>query len=98
MSVTNKSLRCINCGNTFTFTAEVNERFEHKGNVYEPKHCLSCGHTQTTQNTIGSRYRRKIYPAVCAGCGKDTIVPFEPSDDVPVYCSSCYSWAAQSRY
>ena len=31
-----------------------------------------------------------MYPAVCAECGKDTQVPFQPRGDRPVYCSDCY--------
>jgi len=31
-----------------------------------------------------------MYPVVCAECGKDTEVPFEPRGDRPVYCSDCY--------
>ena len=31
-----------------------------------------------------------MYPAVCAQCGKDTEVPFQPRGDRPVYCSDCY--------
>ena len=35
--------------------------------------------------------RREMFPAVCAQCGKDTMVPFQPSNEQPVYCSECYS-------
>ena len=31
-----------------------------------------------------------MYPAVCAQCGKNTEVPFQPRGDKPVYCSDCY--------
>ena len=31
-----------------------------------------------------------MYPAVCAQCGKDTEVPFQPRGDRPVYCSDCF--------
>jgi CxxC-x17-CxxC domain-containing protein len=33
---------------------------------------------------------RQMYPAVCAQCGKDTQVPFQPRGDKPVYCSDCF--------
>ena len=33
---------------------------------------------------------RQMYPAVCAQCGKDTKVPFQPRGDKPVYCSDCF--------
>ena len=40
----------------------------------------------------GSSYggQRQMYPAVCAQCGKQTEVPFQPRGDRPVYCSDCY--------
>ena len=45
---------------------------------------------------------REMHPAVCAECGKDTMVPFRPRGDRPVYCSDCYSrqggGARTSRY
>jgi CxxC-x17-CxxC domain-containing protein len=31
------------------------------------------------------------YPAVCADCGKSTMVPFIPRGDRPVYCRSCFN-------
>lgn len=31
-----------------------------------------------------------MYQAVCAECGKDCEVPFQPSGDKPVYCSTCF--------
>lgn len=37
------------------------------------------------------RREREMFPAVCAQCGKDTQVPFQPSGDRPVYCSDCFS-------
>jgi CxxC-x17-CxxC domain-containing protein len=44
----------------------------------------------------GGGQRREMYPAVCAQCGKETQVPFQPRGDRPVYCSDCYS--AQRGY
>ena len=37
------------------------------------------------------RREREMFPAVCAQCGKDTQVPFQPTGDRPVYCSDCFS-------
>lgn len=31
------------------------------------------------------------YPAVCATCGKETVVPFEPRSGRPVYCRDCFT-------
>jgi CxxC-x17-CxxC domain-containing protein len=32
-----------------------------------------------------------MFAAVCAQCGQQTQVPFEPRGDKPVYCSACFS-------
>ena len=34
---------------------------------------------------------RKMYKAVCAECGKECEVPFEPTSDKPVYCQACFA-------
>jgi CxxC-x17-CxxC domain-containing protein len=34
--------------------------------------------------------RRQMHKAVCDECGKDCEVPFKPSGDKPIYCSSCF--------
>jgi CxxC-x17-CxxC domain-containing protein len=31
------------------------------------------------------------YPAICADCGRSTMVPFVPRGDRPVYCRSCFN-------
>ena len=36
------------------------------------------------------RPQREMFPAVCAECGKETMVPFKPSDR-PVYCRECFN-------
>lgn len=33
---------------------------------------------------------RQMYPAICAQCGKETEVPFQPRSDKPVYCRECF--------
>ena len=46
----------------------------------------------------GSYQERKMYPATCADCKKETEVPFEPSGDRPVYCLDCFKrMKAQER-
>jgi len=34
--------------------------------------------------------RPTMYQAVCAECGKECEVPFQPTGDKPVYCSTCF--------
>ena len=33
--------------------------------------------------------RDRVYPAICARCGKETTVPFKPDGVRPVYCPEC---------
>ena len=100
MSFENKSIQCSDCGVTFTFTVEEQEFFASKGYTNEPKRCPSCRAARKAgRSGYGSygRSQRQMYPAVCAQCGKDTEVPFEPRSGRPVYCSECYSKVRANR-
>ena len=94
MSFTDKQLECNDCGRPFTFSADEQEFFANKGFTNEPKRCPEC-RAAKKQERGGGRGgyggSRQMYPAVCAQCGTDTQVPFEPRGDRPVYCSQCYS-------
>ena len=98
MSFSEKTLQCFECGATFTFSAEEQEFFANKGYTNEPKRCPSCREAKRANrdNSAGYGQRRQMYPAVCAECGKETEVPFEPRQDRPVYCSDCYNKVRQS--
>ena len=101
MSYTDKSIQCSDCGTTFTFSAEEQELFASKGYTNEPKRCLPCRQARKAERYGDSGYsyrpRREMFPAVCAQCGKDTEVPFEPREGRPVYCSDCYNKVRLSR-
>ena len=94
MSFEDKTLQCSECGTTFTFSAEEQEFFQSKGYTNEPKRCPACRQARKAErygSSGGFGYRpRQMFPAVCAECGKDTEVPFEPREGRPVYCSECY--------
>ncbi len=92
MSFADKTLQCVDCGMDFVFTAEEQEFFATKGYTNEPKRCLTCRRTRRTRRSdSGDGYQnRQMYSAVCAQCGKDCEVPFEPRDGRPVYCSDCF--------
>ena len=32
-----------------------------------------------------------MYSVICAECGREATVPFEPRADRPVYCRECFS-------
>ncbi len=93
MSLQDKSLQCSDCGQAFTFTSGEQEFFQTKGYTNEPKRCPSCRQNRRSERNGSSGFRsnRQMFPAVCAQCGKETEVPFEPREGRPVYCNDCYS-------
>ena len=101
MGFQDKSLQCSDCGATFTFSAEEQEFFQTKGYTNEPKRCPVCREARRAQrygnDGYGYRSRRQMFPAVCAECGKETEVPFQPREGRPVYCSECYSKIRTTR-
>ena len=38
----------------------------------------------------GARGEREMFSATCSSCGQEAQVPFQPSGDKPVYCSTCF--------
>jgi CxxC-x17-CxxC domain-containing protein len=106
MGYQDKSIQCSDCGNTFTFSAEEQEQFASRGYTNEPKRCLTCRQSRKSQrhegngsrnNSFGYRAPREMFSVVCAQCGKETQVPFEPRSGRPVYCSDCYSKVRTTR-
>lgn len=102
MSFQDKTIECADCGASFTFSAEEQEFFATKGYTNEPKRCPPCRQAKKAErygSGGGSRFRgeRQMFPAVCAQCGQDTEVPFEPREGRPVYCSTCFNEQKTSR-
>ena len=96
-----KTLTCRDCGASFTFTASEQEFFASKGFTNEPGRCASCRSARKESRGGGyssggysgggnGRRDQQMFSAVCAQCGKDAQVPFQPRGDKPVYCSTCY--------
>ena len=102
MPYTDKILTCVDCGAQFTFSAEDQEYHASRGFTNEPKRCSSCRQARKAERGQGGYgpSSRPTYPAVCAECGQQTELPFEPRGDRPVYCHSCYTerQPAPSRY
>jgi len=83
-----KTLVCRDCGNEFVFTAGEQEFYAEKGLEHEPTRCKDC---RAARKNAG-RGQRELYTAVCASCGGEARVPFQPREDGrPVYCSECYA-------
>lgn len=84
---TNDPGRCPDC--RAARKAERGSSYHSSGNDY--------GSRNYSGYSSYDRPRRQMYPAVCAQCGKDTEVPFQPTGTKPVYCSSCFSGARSYR-
>ena len=97
MAFTDKTLSCADCGTSFVFSASEQETFASRGYTNEPKRCSSCRESRRSQlqgpgsMSSGQGGSRQMFSAVCAQCGAETQVPFEPRQGRPVYCSDCYN-------
>ena len=80
-----KTLVCKECGQEFVFTAGEQEFYAERGFQNEPQRCKACRDARKN----AARGPREYFTAVCAACGGEARVPFEPKSDRPVYCSGC---------
>jgi len=96
MEFQDKVLKCVDCGSDFVFTAGEQLFFHDKQFKNEPKRCKACktkrvavlGAPQAPGQT--HRYTKVETQAVCSGCGKETTVPFRPTQGRPVFCRECF--------
>ncbi len=82
-----KTLVCKDCGNEFIFTAGEQEFYAEKNFEHEPQRCKEC----RIARKRAARGAREMFTAVCASCGGEAKVPFQPKEDRPVYCSECFA-------
>lgn len=99
MEFQDKTLQCVDCGNDFVFSAAEQAFFHDKQFKNEPKRCRSCKAKRVA--AVGGNVRqitRKIETAaVCSMCGKQTTVPFRPTQGRPVLCRECFTQAARQH-
>ncbi len=92
MTLTDKTLVCRDCGQEFTFSAGEQEFFASRGLQNEPKRCPQCRSARrSARGESTGAPQRQVHTAICAACGVETTVPFEPRQERPVYCKDCYS-------
>jgi CxxC-x17-CxxC domain-containing protein len=99
MEFQDKVLTCIDCGASFVFTAGEQLFFHDKQFKNEPKRCKACkskrvavlNAPQTHHNNHGRQYSRVETRATCSQCGKETTVPFRPTQGRPVLCRECFT-------
>jgi CxxC-x17-CxxC domain-containing protein len=98
MELTDQLLVCRDCNQEFVFTVGEQEFYASRNLMNTPSRCPSCRAARKAQSGGGysggrggsSRAPRQMYTATCASCGNEALVPFQPREDKPVYCSDCY--------
>jgi CxxC-x17-CxxC domain-containing protein len=95
VSFVDRTLKCRDCGQEFVFTAGEQAFYEEKGFQNEPTRCRECRdlrkRDRDTGGSRGNGQARQLYTVVCADCGAETEVPFQPRGDRPVYCRDCFA-------
>ncbi len=105
MEFQDKVLTCIDCGAGFIFTAGKQLFFHDKQFKNEPKRCKVCKSRRVAiitasadpangnggGNGNGARYARVETRATCSQCGKETTVPFRPTQNRPILCRECFT-------
>lgn len=92
MEFNDRTLSCADCGADFTFTANEQQFYAERGFTNEPKRCKTCRDKRkgSRDGGGGGRGQRQMTTVICASCGTETQVPFQPVSGRPVYCRDCY--------
>ena len=97
MALSDQTLFCRDCNSEFIFTVGEQEFFASHNLTNAPTRCPSCRAARKAQANGGygdsrssSREQRQMYTAICSNCGNEALVPFQPREDKPVYCSDCF--------
>jgi CxxC-x17-CxxC domain-containing protein len=83
-----RNLKCVDCGADFVFTAGEQQFYHDKNFKNEPKRCKNC--KAKRQGGSGSGFAKSETHTACSQCGRETTVPFKPTQGRPVYCRECF--------
>jgi CxxC-x17-CxxC domain-containing protein len=84
-----RTLKCADCGADFIFTAGEQIFFHDKNFKNEPKRCRICKQKRQG-STSGGGHNRVETSTNCSQCGRETTVPFRPTQGRPVFCRECF--------
>jgi CxxC-x17-CxxC domain-containing protein len=92
MEFQDKQLKCMDCGQDFVFTAGEQLFFHDKQFKNEPKRCKSCKAKRLSVLGVkpANAPPRVETRTTCSACGKETTVPFKPTQGRPVLCRECF--------
>ena len=100
MNPDDKTIKCVDCGQEFLFTAGEQAFYREHGLTNTPTRCRRCREARkaqkpsgaaTRQATAAPREARSMHRAVCSECGAPTELPFAPTAGRPVYCRDCFA-------
>ena len=86
-------LKCVDCGTDFIFTAGEQQFYHDKDFKNEPKRCKACKAKRADGvggGGGGNTQVRSETKTTCSQCGKETTVPFRPTQGRPVFCRECF--------
>jgi CxxC-x17-CxxC domain-containing protein len=93
-------ITCIECGEEFVFSAGEQKFFALKNLVNDPRRCKNCKVQRNANGAsrggffMGSGCRSFVKHetlATCSQCGKQTTLPFRPTQGRPVFCRDCFN-------
>ena len=90
MEFQDKNLNCVDCGAEFVWTAGEQLFFADKNFKNEPKRCKACKAKRAARAASPGIRERVETTATCSACGKETTVPFRPTQGRPVFCKECF--------
>jgi CxxC-x17-CxxC domain-containing protein len=83
-------LKCCDCGEDFVFTAGEQHFFHDKNFKNEPKRCKACKTKRQGGGGAAGGFAKTETMTTCSQCGRETTVPFKPTQGRPVYCRECF--------
>jgi len=96
MEFQDRILRCVDCATEFVWTAGEQQFFADKNFKNEPKRCKSCKGKRAARPAGAGMARERVETVTtCSACGKETTVPFKPTQGRPVFCKECFSPTTQ---
>ncbi len=92
MEFQDRTLQCVDCASDFIFTAGEQLFFHDKQFKNEPRRCKPCKAKRASSIGAASAagYQKVETRTNCSQCGRDTTVPFKPTQGRPVLCRQCF--------
>jgi len=86
--IVDRNLKCSDCGTDFVFTAGEQHFFRDRNFKNEPKRCKACKAKRQGGAPAGAPRTETM--TTCSQCGRETTVPFKPTQGRPVFCRECF--------